>query len=140
MGSESGRLIRESWGQVAGHELELARVFYERLFEIAPARAMLFAGTDMSLQRAKFAEMIAEIARHAERPETLFGELKGLAERHIGYGVAESDYALVGDALLFALAEVLGPAMGQETRAAWGEGYHLTAAVMLRAHHRKGGA
>ncbi|MBW8773313.1 MAG: hypothetical protein JF590_08505 [Gemmatimonadetes bacterium] len=109
MASRSGQLIRESWGQVAGHELELARVFYE-------------------------------IARHAERPESLFGELKGLAERHVGYGVVESDYALVGDALLYALGEVLGPAMGAETRAAWGEGYHLTTAVMLRAHHRKGGA
>jgi hemoglobin-like flavoprotein len=139
MGSTSGRLIRESWDQVAGQELELARVFYARLFEIAPTRAALFAGTDMALQRGKFAEMIAEIARHAERPESLFGELKGLAERHIGYGVAEADYALVGDALIFALTEVLGPAMGPETRTAWGEGYHLTAAVMLRAHHRKGG-
>jgi hemoglobin-like flavoprotein len=132
-------LVRSSWVHVAGAEVELARIFYARLFEVAPAKAALFAGTDMVDQHLKFAEMLIDIVRYAQRPEGLFQDLEELADRHLDYGVTAADYDAAGGVLLYALEQVLGPRFTPEVRAAWAEAYELTAAVMLRRHRRRGG-
>ena len=133
------KLVRESWALIMGLEVEVSAAFYERLFAVAPERAALFANVDMISQRLKFAEMITDIVRYAERPDGLFPDLKALADRHVDYHVSASDYAVAGEALLFALGRVMGERFTPEVRAAWAEAYQVTAEVMLRRHQKQGG-
>jgi hemoglobin-like flavoprotein len=133
------KTVRESWSLVMGREADVSAAFYARLFELAPVSAGLFAGTDMIAQRLKFAEMITDIVRHADRPAGLFPDLKTLADRHVEYGVRAADYKTAGDALIHALDLVLGDAFTTEMRWAWTEAYSVTVHVMLRRHLSSGG-
>ena len=53
------------------------------------------------------------------------------AARHVTYGVQAADYQTVGDALLAALAAVLGDSFDASTREAWTLAYNLVAETML---------
>ena len=131
MTNESVQLVRDSWALVSGEPRLVAAAFYERLFAIAPAVRPLFAA-DLSKQLDKFSGMLNWIVKHLDDPKSLVAQVTDLGSRHDGYGVVHDHYALVGDALLWALAERLGDRFTDETRAAWREAYLLLAALMQR--------
>jgi hemoglobin-like flavoprotein len=133
MDQEAERLVRGTWQMVEGDRTALARVFYRRLFEIAPEARALFGGVDLPAQERKFADMLDAILRAMDDPDAFTAELKLLGRRHAGYGVRDADYYPVGEALLGALEERLGSAFRHRERAAWREAYLLMAGVMMRA-------
>ncbi len=59
--------------------------------------------------------------------------LVALGRRHRDYGVREADYDRVREALLGAIANVIGDSFTRDVRSAWEEAYALTASVMKRA-------
>jgi hemoglobin-like flavoprotein len=73
----------------------------------------------------------AEIVRAMPRLGELLGHTRALGARHAGYGVRAADYRTVGDALLAALAAVLGDSFDAPTREAWDIAYNLVAETML---------
>ena len=138
MTPESEALVRQSWPALSARGEALAVRFYERLFEMAPEQAQLFAATDMVSQRRKFMAMLHEIVRRLDTPAELVPEVAALGHRHVGYGVTKRDYGVVGEALLLALSDELGPAMTPELRRAWREAYVLMAKLMERGAGRSG--
>ncbi|MGH7586242.1 MAG: globin domain-containing protein [Gemmatimonadales bacterium] len=138
MTPESEALVRQSWPAVWGRGEALATRFYQRLFEMAPEQQRLFASTDMASQRRKFTAMLQEIVRRLGTPADLVPEVAALGARHVGYGVSKRDYGVVGEALLLALTDELGPAMTPELRQAWREAYVLMAKLMERGAGRGG--
>jgi len=132
MTPESEQLVQQSWSLVSQRSMALAERFYGRLFEIAPEQQRLFAVTDMLNQQRKFIAMLQEIVRRIGTPDQLVPEVAALGARHVGYGVTAKDYAVVGEALIWALEQELGPAMTPELRQAWKEAYLLTARLMGR--------
>ena len=132
-------LVRESWRRFEPTLRGVGGHFYDRLFELDPRLRQLFAGTDMIGQRLKFAQMLTDIVRYAETNDAIVPDLKALADRHVEYGVAASDYGVAGAVLLDALAEVLGDRFTPEVRAAWEEAYGVAAEVMLKRHRSSGG-
>ena len=73
----------------------------------------------------------ARIVRAMPRLGELLGHTRALGVRHAGYGVRAADYRTVGDALLAALAVVLGDSFDAPTREAWDIAYNLVAETML---------
>jgi len=130
---EQRHLVQSSWALAAARGGELARRFYARLFEIDGGAARLFAGVDMAAQHRKFADMLAAIVGVLDDPDAMVPRLAALGRRHAGYGVHESHYAAVGEALLHALSATLGDALPPDARAAWAHAYALIGAVMRRA-------
>ena len=114
----------------------MARVFYDRLFELDPATQRLFASTDMEAQGRKFWQMLAEIVRVLDEPDELVGQTAALGRRHLGYGVTDNQYESVGAALLWALEQALGSAFTPDVRDAWSEAYLIIATVMRRSAAR----
>jgi len=108
----------------------LATRFYQELFARNPALRPLFT-TPMELQKVKFAEKLTEIVRAFPRLDELLGHTRALGARHVGYGVRTADYQVLGDALLAALAAVLGDRFDAPTREAWALAYNLVAETML---------
>jgi hemoglobin-like flavoprotein len=133
---ERERLVRESWKQFEPTAYRFAQAFYDHLFELDPATQRLFAATNIEAQGQKFWQMLAEIVRVLDEPDELVGQVAALGRRHVGYGVSDEDYEIVGAALLWTLEQALGSAFTQDIRDAWSEAYLVLATVMRRAAAR----
>ena len=126
-------LVRSTWPTISANADTLTERFYHHLFEIDESAARLFAGVDMTLQRTRLAQALAVVVHNIDDPESLMPAVAGLGRRHAGYGVEDRHFDSVGDALLWALSDVLGADLDQAHRDAWANAYALIASVMRRA-------
>ena len=136
MTPEQVGLLAESWSAVAGRREEIARTFYQVLFERHPELRALFSRVNMQAQYEKFAGMVDEIVRLRAAPRDFVKSAVLLGQRHAAYGVTRDQYGPAGAVLLEVLASALGPAFTPAVREAWSEGYLLTASIMSRAAER----
>ena len=133
MTPEQIRLVQESFRRIAPQGGEaFARTFYERLFALDPALEPLFAG-DMRQQRRRLMAGLALMVEALGDPETIIPLLQALGWRQAACGVRPEHVATIGDALLAALKESLGPVFGNEVQAAWAAGYVTVAVTVLLA-------
>ena len=136
MTPEQVGLLTESWNAVAGRREEVARAFYQVLFEHHPELRSLFTRTDMRTQYEKFAGMVDEIVRLRTEPREFVKSAVLLGQRHAAYGVTRDQYGPAGAALLEVLAAALGSAFTPAVREAWLDGWLLTSSIMSRAAER----
>lgn len=122
-------LVRRSFAAVEPIAGPAAALFYEHLFRADPSLRQLFKG-DMTEQGSRLMTMIGGALALLDRPASLLPVLRQLGARHGGYGVRASHYDTVGAALLQTLADGLGDAFDDETRAAWVELYGVIARTM----------
>lgn len=125
--------VRASWPRVAAQADSLAQTFYARLFDIDASAARLFAGVDMAAQRVKLAQALTVVVHALDDTDRLLPALAALAKRHARYGVEDRHFDSVGEALLWALANVLGNDFDDALREAWTTAYAIVASVMRRA-------
>lgn len=126
-------LIRSSWSSVEPIADTAASLFYGRLFELDPAIERLFRRTDMAAQRKILMQTLTVVVKSLDKLEQLVPAVQALGRRHAGYGVRESHYATVGEALLWTLEQGLGSSFTPPIRAAWAEAYGILASVMIAA-------
>jgi len=118
MTPEQVELVRTSFAKVMDIKIQAARMFYDRLFVIAPDVRPMFK-EDLQEQSRKLMDTLA-MAIASLRQSTVLNEmLDGLAARHVGYGVREEHYEKVGEALLWTLEQGLGPDFTPKVREAW---------------------
>lgn len=67
-----------------------------------------------------------------EKPAELVPALKSLGRRHVTYGTKDEHYAVVAQAMLQMLAEVIGKKFTPATSAAWREALEFVSAAMQR--------
>lgn len=124
------KLVQGSWRLLQGKTARLARMFYGALFAREPSMRTLFAD-DMTSQRGRFLAAIDVAVTGLDDISTLRPVVAELGQRHIGYGVRESDYEVVAQALIAALQRCLGDIFTPELRSAWIETYGMLAQMML---------
>ena len=130
MTPEQITLVQSSFERVGPDLSALATRFYQELFARDPALRPLFT-TDMALQKVRFSDKLTELVHAIPRLDELLAHTRALGARHVDYGVRVADYKTVGEALLAALAGVLGDAFDVQTREAWYTAYNLMAETML---------
>ena len=130
MTPEQITLVQSSFDRLGPQLPTLATRFYQELFARNPALRSLFT-TDMAEQKVRFSRKLSEIVWAMPRLAELLTHTRALGARHVGYGVRVADYRTVGDALLAALAAVLGDSFDTPTREAWILAYNLVAETML---------
>jgi hemoglobin-like flavoprotein len=130
MTPEQITVVQSSFERLGPELPAMATRFYEELFGRDPALRALFT-TDLALQKVRFAEKLTEIVRAMPRLDELLAHTRALGARHAGYGVRAADYQTVGDALLSALAAVLGDSFDAPICEAWTTAYNLVAETML---------
>ncbi|MEM6680152.1 MAG: globin domain-containing protein, partial [Pseudomonadota bacterium] len=118
LSAEQIAVIRATWAKVALVAPMASRLFYGRLFRLAPQTRALFHD-DLAAQGRKLTATLGFVVDHLDRPDTLAPAACALAVRHLDYGVTADQYAPVGEALIWALKEILGPAFGPKESAAW---------------------
>ncbi len=124
--------VRDSFVQILLDPDPAARLFYDRLFELAPDTRPLFRN-DMTEQGRQLIEALAKIVTGLSSLDAMLPGLCKLAERHVGYGVEDRHYAIVGDALVHMVTVHGGPAIDSATVQAWKTAYALVADVMIAA-------
>src|SRR5262249_43794842 len=130
MTPEQVKLVQDSFAKVAPIADQAAEIFYDRLFEIAPAVRSLFHG-DMAEQRHRLVATLAVVVNGLGDLPSVLPAASALAKRHVGYGVRPEHYAVVGEALLWTLARGLGEQWTPDVAAAWTAAYGTLSGYMM---------
>ncbi|MCB0034816.1 MAG: hypothetical protein KDE51_12375 [Anaerolineales bacterium] len=125
-------LIQKNFVFLQSQSDRLVDLFYGRLFSIAPEVKPLFTG-DMHKQGQKLMGFLQLAILGLQEPQNIIPAIKSLGERHHDYGVTQNHYPLVGEALLWAIAELSGEQFTAELEDAWTEAYYLLAGLMKEA-------
>jgi len=127
-------ILRSSFELVIDRAPDLTLRFYEILFEKYPQLQRMFS-RDRTAQSKMLAGALAAVLDHLEDAPWLQQTLGGLGAKHVGYGVTDDMYAMVGDALLATLAEVAAEAWTPEVCAQWTEAFGAIAGLMQAGAH-----
>jgi nitric oxide dioxygenase len=130
MTPEQVKLVQQSFAQVVPIADKAAEIFYDRLFELAPAVKPLFRG-DMAEQRRKLIATLAVVVGGLSDLPSVLPAVSALAKRHVGYGAQPEHYPVVGEALLWTLARGLGPQWTPDVAAAWTAAYTILSGYMI---------
>lgn len=122
-------LVQKTWVKVVPIADTAAELFYGRLFELEPEYKAMFKN-DMTEQGKKLMKTINIAVEALDDVEPLVPVLKKMGAEHLGYGVKERDYNVVGASLLWTLEKGLGDEFTDEVKNAWGAVYEVLAAVM----------
>ena len=99
-------------------EDEFARIFYDKVFEMAPRVKALFR-INMTDQGRLLTHMLGGIVYSLSRPKHLETGLARLGASHTHYGVKPEYYPIVKKAMLETIDEVLGENKTDKSLAAW---------------------
>lgn len=122
-------LVRDSFRRLIP-DAEVAEMFYERLFTIAPELRAMFRG-DMTGQGMRFMRTLRVIVQHLDEPEALRPYLENLAKGHAVYGVKPEHFHPMGQALIWTMKETMGEAFPEGADIAWQTAYDGLAREMI---------
>jgi len=105
-------------------------VFYENLFEIDPSLRPMF-DDDLTEQSNKALFAFGAVVAQIHDVETCREMTRGLANRHVGYGVIPEHYPKVGAAVIATVSMVMGDAMTPHIASAWQKAYDQIAGAMI---------
>ncbi|MEM7176308.1 MAG: globin family protein [Pseudomonadota bacterium] len=132
MTPEQVTMVQSSFQKVAPIADKAADIFYDRLFEVAPEVRPMFAA-DMTRQKEVLMQTLGTAVQNLHQVEKILPVVKDLGVKHLGYGVKDEHYDIVGGALLFTLEKGLGDDWNDELKTAWAETYGTVAGVMKEA-------
>jgi hemoglobin-like flavoprotein len=118
MTSAQRRLVQQTVGSLRDQADPFSLLFYGRLFELDPSARRLFHN-DLALQGRKVIETLNWMAESLDRFDSMTARLAELGRLHAGYGVRPEQYETVIAALLWAIAQALGPDFDAATRESW---------------------
>ena len=130
MTPEQIKLVQDSFAKVAPISEQAAVIFYDRLFEMAPAVKSMFP-TDMTEQRRKLMATLAVVVNGLGDLPSILPAASALAIRHVSYGAKPEHYPVVGAALLWTLEKGLGEAWTPDVAAAWTAAYGTLSGFMI---------
>jgi hemoglobin-like flavoprotein len=130
MTPEQITLVQDSFAKVAPISEQAAVIFYDRLFEVAPAVKAMFPA-DMTEQRKKLMATLAVVVNGLSNLESVLPAARALARRHVAYGAKPAHYPVVGGALLWTLEKGLGDAWTPEVAEAWTAAYRTLSGYMI---------
>jgi nitric oxide dioxygenase len=135
MTTEQIQIIRYSWEPISAKREEAGKLFYQKLFMLAPEVQPLFQA-NMQEQGNKLMQVLEYIVQHLDDMETLADEIKALGERHKNYGTQPAHYEAVGTCLLATLAEIMGNQWTPEVRNAWTTAFYMIKHTMIVAQNK----
>lgn len=132
MESEQIEIIRNDWVRIRPNARLMARLFYTRLFLIAPSlRVMLASTVDEQAHRLM---QVLDIAVHGlSQPGVLFPLLRHLGLSNRVCGIRPCHYEAVGKTLLWTLKIVLAESSTVKSQRAWSDMYGIMAGTMQGA-------
>jgi hemoglobin-like flavoprotein len=129
--SSRAALLRDTL-EIALCDDRFPALFYDKLFAARPSLRPMFTRNSPGAQQKMFAQKLAAIVDSVDQPELLRAEARAIAKSHASYGIRPEMYGWVGEALIAALREAVGPGeWTAEAEAAWTEAYAAVAEAVL---------
>jgi nitric oxide dioxygenase len=125
-------VLRDTFRRLAAEPELTGMMFYDRLFAMAPELRSMFPA-DLEQQAVKLMSMLGAVVARIHDHGALTPLVSDLGRRHAGYGVQPAHYELVGEALLWALGQRIGPDFQRDAYETWRRTYVALAEVMLDA-------
>ena len=122
--------MQRSWRSVLLVGATFAELLYGRLFALDPRLRRLFTD-DLIEQGRNVTSMISVAVANLAKPERISLALGQLGKRHAVSGVEPQHFALVEDALLFAIEHALIDVFTPEVKNAWRAAYAFFSGAML---------
>jgi nitric oxide dioxygenase len=123
--------VKASAPALAEYGSTITQVMYRRMFKNEAIRALFNqANQEGGSQVNALAVGILAYAQNIDNLGALGPTVERIAQKHIGYDIQPEHYPFVAEALLGAIAEVLGEAATPELMAAWGEAYWFLADLL----------
>ncbi len=132
MTPEQIEIVKENFNRIAPLADEVATEFYQRLFQLDASLRPLFK-EDLTEQKKKLMMMLKFAVGTLDRMDVFEPSLEELGRKHAAYGVLETHYETVGDALISTLRAMLGAGLTEQLEAAWIAAYTLIAGTMQRS-------
>ena len=123
-------LLRESLVYLQERKDLAAAVFYENLFEIDPGLRPMF-DDDLTEQSNKALFAFGAVVAQIHDIDACREMTRGLATRHVTYGVVPEHYPKVGAAVLATVAMVMGDAMTPRIADVWQKAYDAVSGAMI---------
>ena len=124
-------LLRESIEIAVEREPVITKRFYEILFERYPQVKPMFSRNSPEKQQRMLQDTILAALDHLDDGEWLETNLRALGAKHVGYGVTDDMYPLVGECLVAALADLCGDAWTSDHEESWQEVFGIITALAL---------
>ncbi|WP_439814653.1 NO-inducible flavohemoprotein [Zavarzinia sp. CC-PAN008] len=126
-------LVKATVPALQAHGADIVREMYARLFCNAEIRALFNQSHQAgeSPQQKALAAAVLAYAANIDNLAALLPAVERIAQKHVGAQIQPAHYAFVGEALLGAIAHVLGPAATPDILAAWGRAYQVLADVLI---------
>jgi hemoglobin-like flavoprotein len=112
-------------------EDHFAKLFYEKVFSIAPEARALFRN-NMTDQGRLLTHMLGGIVYSLSRPKHLKTGLKKLGQSHVKYGVRAAHYPIVKQAMIDTIDEVLGENKTEKSIDAWNNAFDFVIDTMQK--------
>ena len=136
MNAEQIRLVQSSFEQVRPSAQSAVVLFYERLFQSAPALRPWVK--DERRDGALLVSTLALAVRGLDRPEIVMPTLESLGRRLADLGMTDAHYAAAQSALLWTLDQRLGSAFTEAMREAWTIAFAQLTGIMRAAGADRG--
>lgn len=132
LSAETIALVQATVPALAAHGPVITRTMYRRLFVREDIRALFNQANqgDGGAQVHALAAAILAYAQNIDNLGALTPVVERIAHKHVGFHILPEHYPFVADALLGAIAEVLGEAATPEIIKAWGEAYWFLAEIL----------
>ena len=129
--SEQIKMVKTSFNKLLPEADSMAKVFYERLYEVVPTVRSLFKGEPQQRQE-KLWYVLKNAIDGLSNLEELIPKVQDFGHRYIGHRLKKKDYEKIGAALLWALEQKLGQNFTPEVQKAWSSVYMLVSGVLSR--------
>ncbi|UPT78586.1 globin domain-containing protein [Sulfurovum sp. XGS-02] len=108
----------------------IATRMYENLFTNYPQTRALFSEAPEE-QNKKLAGVIIAYSANIDKLHVLSSTVDSMAKRHVKINVKPEHYPMVGESLLQAIKDVLGPVASDDIIEAWKEAYFFLGNILI---------
>lgn len=129
MTNHQQQLVQATFAQIEEHQDRIAELLYQELFRLEPKSKALFRG-DMEEQKKKLMRMLRVAVENINNKEELQPMLYNLGMIHQSYGIEPHHFMSFGEALIFALRNVLKDKFTGEVEESWKAAYHYFVLTM----------
>lgn len=127
------KLIQGTLPALREHGEQIASIFYATMLYEHPELKNYFntANQANGRQPRALTSIIIAFAANISHTSELVPKLERVCHKHCSLGIQPDQYAIVGEYLIQAFAQVLGDAMTPDVQAAWTDAYCVLARMMM---------
>jgi hemoglobin-like flavoprotein len=124
-------VVQASWQKVDEKNHEVAEMFYQRLFELAPELRQFYQ-SDLQEYGTCLMRNLGTAVASLARLDNVLPMLQDFGQQRFERGIKDGYETAVRNAMLWALEQRLAEAFTQDVRTAWNETYSLLTGIIQR--------